>query len=116
MEAAERRIAEGLEEDWRRTGGGLEKEAGRRTAGGLEEDWRRTGRGLTTVWDPRCASTFIVDAHLGPQKPAQCMFFTTLGAKMRINIYVDARFYAPKASEDMILTTFGAQHAHQHRC
>ena len=57
---------------------------------------------MTTVWDPRCASTFIVDAHLGPQKPAQCMLFTTFGAKMRINIYVDARFQAPKARKGTV--------------
>ena len=35
------KTGEGLEEDWRRIGGGLEDS--RMTGGGLEEDWRSIG-------------------------------------------------------------------------
>ena len=35
------------------------------------------------------------------------MILTVLGPNMRINIYVDARFYAATASQYMILTVLG---------
>ena len=54
-----------MEEDWRRIGEGGLEEDWRRIGRGLEEDWKRLGRGLE-----RRAS-----------RP-----------RMRINIYVDARF------------------------
>ena len=42
----------GLEEDWRRVGGGLEEgcRIWRRVGGGLEEDGRRVGGGLNDGW------------------------------------------------------------------
>ena len=43
----------GLEEGWRRVGGGWEEDRRRdwrRIGGGLEEDWRKTGGGLEEAW------------------------------------------------------------------
>ena len=85
MEAAERRTAEGLEEDWRRTGGGLEKEDWRRIGGGLEEAWRRIGRGLEEAWrgglqGPECASTFMLMRVFKPHACQKKCFFDRLGS------------------------------------